>query len=276
MKKFLTAVLFASKSKANAVFALMILTLAVLGCSGGGSGGNKNSKPVTAAYHGGWASSDGASLQITADGLGYYRNAGTTVNGAAVELDDTGKVLKLSFLGVSVKEFQINQEPSNGTMKLDGVVYKRLGDGEGTPTPKTSGHSDDPDMPSESERDALVSGTMEDFAGAVEKGDFTEFRSDNCSNAFKTSISAGRFNELFGTFIKQKKGLLPILRSTADMTPDYSPEPNITDDDDVKLLNLNGSYNTTQKTNFELKYVKEGGDWKIFGIKIRVEPVAVK
>ncbi len=252
-------------------FALAALAFVVLGCSGS----KGNFKPVPAAFQGSWTGSDGTTLNISSDSTAVYRSGATKIDNGAAELDEDAKILKLSLLGVSLKEYKVDQMPAGGKMKLDGVVYQ-TGGGKGTGDDDPSGRTDDSDMPSDAEQDALVGGTMEDFTDGVDKGDFTEFRSDNCSNAFKTSVSAERFNGLFATFIKQKKALVPILRLTADMTPEFSPEPNITDNDDVKLLNLNGSYNTTPKTTFELKYVKEGGDWKVFGIKIRVEPPAVK
>ncbi|HEV7643773.1 MAG TPA: hypothetical protein VGO50_07515 [Pyrinomonadaceae bacterium] len=255
-------------------FALAALAFVVLGC--GGSKGNF--KPAPAAFQGSWTGSDGTTLNISSDSTVVYRSGGTKIDNGAAELDEDAKILKLSFLGVSLKEYKVDQMPAGGKMKLDGVVYQTgggKGTGDGSPTPDgPTGSTDDPDMPSETEQDALVGDTMEDFTEAVQKGDFTEFRDSNCSKDFKATVSAERFNQLFDSFIKQKKDLAPILRATADLTPKYSPAPSITEDNNVKLLNLKGSYDTTQKTTFELKYAKEDGDWKIFGIKIRVEPVA--
>jgi hypothetical protein len=250
-------------------FALAALAFVVLGCSGS----KGNFKPAPAAFQGSWTGSDGTTLNISSDSTVVYRSGGTKIDNGAAELDEDAKVLKLSLLGVSLKEYKVDQMPAGGKMKLDGVVYQ-TGGGKGTGDDDPSGRTDDPDLPSDSEQDALVNGTMEDFTDAVQKGDFTEFRDSDCSKDFKATVSAQRFNQLFESFIKQKKDLVPILRATADMTPEYSPAPSITEDNDVKLLNLKGSYNTTQKTTFELKYAKEDGDWKIFGIKIRVEPVA--
>jgi hypothetical protein len=257
------------------LFALAALAFVVLGC--GGSKGNF--KPVPAAFQGSWTGSDGTTLNISSDSTVVYRSGSTKIDNGAAEYDDAAKILKLSLLGVSLKEYKVDQMPSGGKMKLDGTVFQTGGKGisEDTPTPEeTAGRTDDPDMPSEAEQDSLVGDTMQDFTDAVEKGDFEEFRNSNCSKDFKVSVSAERFNQLFDSFIKQKKALVPILRATADKTPEYSPKPNISEEDDVKLLNLKGSYDTVQTTTFELKYVKEGGDWKIFGIKIRVEPLAVK
>ncbi len=254
-------------------FALAALAFVVLGC-GGAKG---NFKPVPSSFYGTWTGADGTTLNISSDSTAVYRSGATKIDNGAAELDEDAKILKLSLLGVSLKEYKVDQMPAGGKMKLDGVIYQTGGKGigDGSPTPEDpSGRTDDPDMPSQAEQDALVSGTMEDFTDAVQKGDFTEFRDSNCSKEFKSTVSAQRFNQLFDSFIKQKKDLAPILRSTADMTPEYSPAPNITEDGDLKLLNLKGSYDTTQKTTFELKYAKEGSDWKIFGIKIRVEPVA--
>ena len=269
MTKRGSKIIFGKRTGFTFFFALAALAFVVLGCSGGSKG---NFKPVSSAFYGSWATNDGTTLRITSDGSAFYKSGGTTLDNGAAEFDETTKTLKLSLLGISFKEFKVDQMPSGGKMKLDGVLYQTNEKGIGdSPTPVT-GREDDPDMPSRSEIDATVNSTMKDFTEAVEKGDFADFRNSDCSKDFKNGVSAERFNTIFTDFIRQKKDLVPILSSAADMTPDYSPAPNMSEEKGVKLLNLKGSYATSQKTSFELQYISEDNDWKLYMIRVRVEP----
>ena len=272
MKKFPSAALFAKNPQATLILVLAIFSFIALACSGGGS--KSTGTPLPAGYVGGWTSKEGASLQLTSDGLGYYRNGGTTVSGAAAQLDDTGKILKLTFVGVSVKEFKIDQEPKGGKMTLDGVVYQLNGGAttQVSDSPSSnSGSETDADLPSTSEQKEMTKTAIQDFTDAVEKGDFADFR-DNCATSFQDNVSTAKFNQIFDTFIKQKKPLVPILRSSASMTPDYSPATHFIQNGDTKVLDISGTYATTPLTTFELQYVSEDDDWKLNMIKVRVEP----
>lgn len=124
-------------------------------------------------------------------------------------------------------------------------------------------------VPSDAELENLVQASLQDFADAVDNEDFTDFR-DTVSKPFRDQFTAAKFNETFKPFIDRKKSLVPIIRSTGDMTPTYAPEPDVATQSGYKLLNVNGVYSTTPlPTKFELQYIAEGGQWKL--VKIRVE-----
>jgi len=266
MKKFGSRIIYGKDAKISMVLALAALAFVVLGCGGGGK---TTSKPLPATYFGSWSASDGSTLTLTSNGTGSYKSGGTTIDGAAAELDETGKTLKLSFLGVAVKEFKIDKEPSGGSMKLDGIVYQTAGGDKGTPSPNDSPvASDDPDMPSSTELNDMVKTTILDFNSAIQQEDFTDFR-NNVSKDFKNQFTADKMKQAFDQFVKNKDEAGPIFSSVSTKTPNYSPAPNITKEKGHKLLNLKGTYDTSDTTKFDLQYVLEDGDWKL--LKIRVE-----
>jgi hypothetical protein len=267
MKKFGSNLIYGKNAKISMVLALAALALVVLGCGGGKS----TDKPVTSDFYGSWSASDGSTLRITSDGTAFYKSGGTSVDNGAAKLDETGKTLKLSLLGVTIKELKIDQPPKNGTMKLDGVVYQTADSGEkGTPSPEeTSTISDDPDMPSSSEMNEMVKTTILDFNDAIQQEDFTDFR-NNVSKDFKAQFTADKMKEAFDQFIKNKSQANPIFTSVSSKTPSYSPAPNITKEKGHKLLNIKGTYDTTDVTAFDLQYILEDSDWKLLKIKVRV------
>ncbi len=270
MKKFGLKMIFGKDSSWTLFLALAALMFVVLACSGS----KGDFKPVPTAFHGNWTSSDGSvTLNISADGTVVYRAGGTKIDNGAAELDENAKVLKLSLFGVSLKEFKIDQMPSNGSMKLDGVVYRTAGStSNGDNGNKGPGDTDDPDMPSTSDLNDMVKDTLLAYNDGVQEEDFTEFR-NNASQTFKDQLSAEKLKESFKEHIRLKKQIDPILSSISDKTPEYSPAPNVTSvntakQGTVKLLNVDGSYNTSDKTKFYLQYMQENGEWKL--LKIRV------
>jgi hypothetical protein len=277
MKKILSIVFSTKDSKTTLILALAMLSLVVLACSGGGG---KTGKTLPASYYGGWTSKDGASLQLTSEGLGYYRSGGTTINGAGAELDETGKILKLSFVGVSVKEFKVDQEPKDGVMKLDGVSYfngaaNRTDDsnsndsGDSTDGPLSA---DPSAIPPQAELNDLTKDVVLKFNDAVQEEDFSDFRDEYCAEEFKNNFSADKLAKEFKTFIAQKAGLDGILKSVEDMKPTYAPAPSIGKDGRFDtILKLSGSYATTPETKFKMEYVPDDGKWKLINIWIRVE-----
>jgi hypothetical protein len=274
MKQLIKAALFEKNSKATLIIALALLGLAILGCSGGGGGSSAGKdKPVTSDYYGGWGGSDGTSLQIKSDGTGYYRSGGTTINGAAAVLDESGTTLKLTFFGVSTKEFKIDQAPKNGTMKLDGMVYKNGFNSGGDTTSSSSDDSDSSsaELPSQSDIDDMVQEIIVGVNDSVQSGDFETFRTKYGSKQFIEQVSNDKLKTEFADFINRKKEFNELLKSTADLTPTYSPKPNITEESGYKLLNIDGQYKTIPPTHFTLQYVHQGGDWKLLRVRVLVK-----
>lgn len=277
MQKIIRAALFAKDAKTSLILAIAVLGFVVLGCSG--SGEKSKNLPLTSAYHGSWSTNDGTTLKITSDGIGDYKSGGTSVQGAAAELDETGKILKLSFLGMAVKEFKIDQEPKNGAMKLDGVLYYT---DEGRKGATTDNPSDDPagdpaqgqgapNMPSDVSRDELVQETMLRFNEAVQSEDFSNFLDEYCSAAYREKFTAADLKKKFTTFINEKDPIDEVFSSISEMDPAYSPAPKIVDSGNVKVLTLSGTFSTfPSPTKFELDYEPEGNTWKVRGVNIKI------
>lgn len=129
----------------------------------------------------------------------------------------------------------------------------------------------EPQLPSEIETRALVQKTLQDFATSVDAGDFTSFQATTSSD-FQKQFNVPYLNSAFDVFIQKRTAVVPILRSTATMTPVYSPVPSIGKNNMRNVLNVNGSYATSPvPTNFELQYMQDGGQWKIIKIVVKLQ-----
>jgi hypothetical protein len=275
MKNFFKAALFANNAKTTLIIAIVVLGFVALGC--GGSGNTAKAKPLPPEYLGGWQSADGASLQLTSNNEGNYRNGGTTINGAAAEVDDTGKILKLSFLGVSVKEFKIDQAPKDGAMKLDGVLYKNNFVKSGGNDTSSSDNSDtsskdsgNATMPSDSDLQDLASSTVMEFNDAVQKEDFTEFIDTAGSKQFKEQFPNDKLKDNFKVFIDKKKPFGELVKGIDGIKPNYDPKPEITTDSGFKILNVAGTFPTKPSgIEFRFKYVWQNNEWKLLSINLK-------
>lgn len=271
MKKFGSKIIFGKNSRWSLLFVVAALIFAGLACGGGSKG---NFKPVPAAFYGDWTSSEGTTLNISTDSTVIYRSGATKIDNGAAELDESAKILKLSLLGVSLKEFKVDQMPNGGTMKLDGVVFRNAAVVDnGDKDPGDKGSTDDPDMPSESEISDMVRDTILAYKEGVEGEDFTEFRR-GVSKTFQEQFSAEQMKKAFKPHIDEKKRFVPVLNAVSDSTLNYSWVPTITTADTgkgpVKLLNANGFYNASEKAKFELQYMLEDGEWKLLKIKVLI------
>lgn len=124
------------------------------------------------------------------------------------------------------------------------------------------------EVPSDTEMRLLVQRTLQDFATSVEAGDFTSFR-ETTSSDFQQQFSPQDLNTAFEVFIQKRMDVVPILRSTATMTPVYSPAPSVGEEKMRNVLSVSGTYSTSPvPTNFKLRYLQDGGQWKIIEIKI--------
>ena len=103
--------------------------------------------------------------------------------------------------------------------------------------------------------------TLKSFNEAVLSGSFDNFYK-NISPTWKKQITPGKFEEIFATAISKKIDITP----KSGETISYSPKPFVNKDG---LLEITGNYESAKagKINFNLKYLKEGSDWKLFGIK---------
>lgn len=126
-------------------------------------------------------------------------------------------------------------------------------------------------VPPDAELQALVQKSMQDFATAVDTEDFTSFHATTSSD-FQKQFTPDSLKSAFNIFIQKKSAVVPILRSTSAMTPSYSPAPNVGKENMRNVLNVSGSYATSPvPTNFELRYLQDGGQWKLIKIVVKLQ-----
>ena len=278
---------FLSTNKVQTNFALALLLFAAFALACGGSRSSAPKNPIPAAYQGSWTGGDGSTLQISGDSIGEWKTPGKEVNGAAVEVDDGAKTLKMTLLGFEVKSFKIDKAPAGNSMTLDGTVYRKDGamsssssdeggddgdDGDDTTANRrtvtgapTSETSSDPNVPANGELQSLVKDTMADFDQSIKADDFSILR-DNASTFFKSQFSLAKTQDTFKEFVTQKVDL----SDTQSATPIISPAPFIEKQPAGKVLHINGSYPTTPTVSFQLEYFKESGEYKLLSIRVKV------
>jgi len=256
-----------NKTLVNGTIALFIVALIALGCTCGRGSGS-----APAEYVGSWTGSDGSTLAIRADGSGDYKGSSEITNGS-VEVKD-GK-LSVTLFGFG-KTMNIDEPPKNAQMKLDGIVYKLAGgttlvdtksDDKKTEAPAKKADASKGEIPADEELQYMAKTTLLDFNDAIQKGDFTDFHSHIAKN-WQKQISAERFKQEFQAFIDKGVDISEISSEKAE----FSPAPSIDKVGKTRMLVVNGSYDISpEPTRFELKYIPEGKEWKLFGIDVRTK-----
>jgi hypothetical protein len=123
--------------------------------------------------------------------------------------------------------------------------------------------SGEPSIPGDDQLKALVHGTITDFARAVEAGDFGPFH-QNISARWQTQITADQLRQVFGQFVDQKLDLSGVY----GLDPVLGAPPSTSGEG---LLVLSGFYPLRpQPLEFELKYIYEHPQWKLFGIHVNL------
>jgi hypothetical protein len=234
---------------------------------------NSGSKPLPPEYVGVWTATDGTTVTLRSDATGDYRSGGTHVTGGAVEIEGNTMTIKLVGMGPS---FKIDQPPSNGQMTLDGMVYRRLGGDSDTSSSDTKAKDEDTstkktstsaDIPSESELQDLARQSILDFNDAVQSGDFSDFHA-TLAKPFQKEASAEKLAGVFHEFVEAHLNFSEVRKVDATFTS----KPGMLTSAGYDMLNLEGFYPTTpRRTNFKLKYVNEGGDWKLASINVNTK-----
>lgn len=119
------------------------------------------------------------------------------------------------------------------------------------------------EVPANEEAQQMAKETLLEFNAAIQKGDFSNFY-DSISDTWKKEIDAKTFEEAFSEFIEKKVDISAIAAKDAE----FSPEPKIAKEQGFDMLTLAGSYNITPQTQFELKYIPEGKQWKLSRIRV--------
>lgn len=119
------------------------------------------------------------------------------------------------------------------------------------------------EVPSNEEAQQMAKATLLEFNAAIQKGDFSNFY-DSISDTWKKEIDPKTFEEAFSEFIEKKVDISALAAKDAE----FSPEPKIEKEQGFNMLTLAGSYNITPQTQFELKYIPEGKEWKLSRIRV--------
>jgi hypothetical protein len=136
------------------------------------------------------------------------------------------------------------------------VVGIRYGGTELTPVPLP------PKAPSETEVERLVVTTLTEFDRAVRAKDFTPFY-DTVEAGWKKELTPGQFRKAFQAFLDED----------VDLSPIRSGKPRFTSPagvDEKGTLMVKGHYLAATPIRFELRYGREGDDWKLTGISVKV------
>lgn len=123
------------------------------------------------------------------------------------------------------------------------------------------------EMPADDELQYMAKTTLLDFNDAIQQADFSGFHS-RISKTWQKQLSPDRFKQEFQAFIDKGVDISAISSEKAE----FSPAPSIEKTGSMKMLVLKGSYDISPApTTFELKYIPEGKEWKLFGIDVRTK-----
>lgn len=138
------------------------------------------------------------------------------------------------------------------------------GDKKEEKTPEKKADASKGEIPGDEELDEMIKDTLLDFDRALKQEDFSDFY-DGISEEWQKQTSPRQLKTLFQSFID----------GNADLSGVRNLEPKITDGPAVReslgfdMLEVNGSFDTSpRETTFELKYIANGDEWKLSGIKV--------
>ncbi len=160
----------------------------------------------------------------------------------------------------------IGKESDNRTVSNTSNLSTKEDD---TPTkaPATKANAAKGEMPPQEELQYMAKTTLLDFNSAIQKADFTDFH-NNISKTWQKQLSPEKFKQEFQAFIDRKVDISEVSSEKAD----FSPAPSIDSSGSVKMLIMQGSYDISPApTTFELKYIPDGKEWKLFGIDVKTK-----
>jgi hypothetical protein len=111
----------------------------------------------------------------------------------------------------------------------------------------------------------MVRTSLRAFNAAVRAGDFAAFHK-TLAKPFREQYSAQRLKDVFQVFIDKKIDL----RAALDLDPVFKPDPAIGPHQTLRVAGYFPS--TPSRLHFDLKYVPEGGAWKLIAISVNVKP----
>ena len=125
--------------------------------------------------------------------------------------------------------------------------------------------------PTEAEAQALVKGTLSDFASAIDKGDFTTFKA-NASKELQAQTTDDQFKSTFKSFIDQKDAVVPILRDASSKAAKFASAPAVREEKGYSLLTTDGTIDSEpQPVKVNNEYVYQDGKWKLLKISVELK-----
>lgn len=124
-----------------------------------------------------------------------------------------------------------------------------------------------PAVPSSEETEKLTHDSLLAFNQAVQTQDFTAFYGQT-AKLWQDQTKPAELKKIFQTFIDQKIDLAPVIQTE----PTFSKPPEIDKDG---VLSIEGRYPSKPiAADFRLKYISEGGVWKLIGIEVNAAPAS--
>ena len=194
--------------------------------------------------------------------LGKLERWDVTINGIANEA--AFLVLPKGSASIALGLFSIRPEVNRLAWLHTWQVFERIATAlSGTPVSLTKLKNNT--LPSDQQLKALAAGTMNAFAGSLQKSNFNDFYA-GISSHFKVQMTPAKLSQTF-------RGLDAF--SELDRLSDHPPvlEKGICLDKDG-LLKLNGHFPTQPRaTTFRLTYLLEQTEWKLLGIHVAMKKI---
>ncbi len=136
-----------------------------------------------------------------------------------------------------------------------------------TDEPTTKSDASKGEVPSDREAQQIARTTLLDFNDAIQKGDFEDFHR-TMSKPFQKQASPERLREAFKVFVDANIDFSEV----RGMSAVFSPSPSVEKTMGINNLHLKGYFPTSpRKSNFDFKYIPEGGEWKLIAIEVNTK-----
>lgn len=126
------------------------------------------------------------------------------------------------------------------------------------------------DTPSESETEALVKDTTDQFAEAVDTGDFSEIYA-NASSDFQNTYTLDEMTDAFKSYTDKRSVVVPILNKVGSAEAEFTKPPTIRSEKGLSILVASGKFPTKPyNVRFDYEYVMRSGEWKLLKLVINI------
>ncbi len=118
--------------------------------------------------------------------------------------------------------------------------------------------------------EGLVKDTIDQFAEAVDSGDFSDLHA-KASTDFQSTYTVDQMATAFKSYTDKKRIVLPVMEKVDDMSADFKQPPSIRTEKGLKILVAEGEFKTKPfKVRYDFEYVNRGGEWKLLKLIINI------